>query len=76
MTFTSFRITLAVIGLSFATYIFVFHYVMLSIHVKNKIRKTNHKFRERGLSAYSRQGNARIGESSSRSPLEIPLIVW
>jgi hypothetical protein len=43
MTFTSFRIILAVTGLSFATYIFVFHHVMLLIHVKNKIRKTNHR---------------------------------
>jgi putative transposase len=40
--------------------------------IGESFRICSHKFCERGLSAYSRQGNARIGESSSRSPLEIP----
>jgi hypothetical protein len=43
MSFTDFRMILAVIPLGLATYIFVIHYVLLSIHVKNKIRKTNHR---------------------------------
>jgi hypothetical protein len=43
MTLTTFRIIFAVIALSFATYIFVFHYALLSIHIKNKIRRTNHR---------------------------------
>jgi hypothetical protein len=43
MSFTYFRIILAVILLGLATYIFVIHYVLLSMHIKNKIRKTNHR---------------------------------
>ena len=43
MTFTAFRVIFAGIVLSFATYIFVIHYALLSIHIKNKIRKTNHR---------------------------------
>src|SRR5262249_22826374 len=43
MTFTAFRIIFAGTALSFATYIFVIHYVLLSIHIKNKIRKTNRR---------------------------------
>jgi hypothetical protein len=43
MSFTDFRIILAVIPLGLATYIFFIHYVLLSIHIKNKIRKTNHR---------------------------------
>src|SRR5215813_2513279 len=43
MSFNAFRIILAVIPLGLATYIFVIHYALLSIHIKNKIRKTNHR---------------------------------
>jgi hypothetical protein len=43
MSFTDFRIILAVTGLSFATYILVFHYVLLSIHIKKLIRKTDQR---------------------------------
>jgi len=43
MTFTAFRIIFAVIALGFATYILVLHYALLSIHIKNKIRKTSHR---------------------------------
>ena len=43
MSFNGFRIIFAVIPLVLATYIFVMHYALLSIHIKNKIRKTNHR---------------------------------
>jgi hypothetical protein len=43
MTFTAFRTILAVIVLSFATYIFVLHCSLLALHIRNKIRKTNHR---------------------------------
>src|SRR5262245_36878032 len=43
MTFTTFRIILAAAALSFATYIFILHYALLSLHIRNKIRKTNHR---------------------------------
>ena len=43
MTSTYFMVILAVIPLGLATYIFVIHYVLLSIRIKNKIRKTNHR---------------------------------
>jgi len=43
MTFTAFKVIFAGIVLSFATYIFVIHYVLLSMRIKNKIRKTNHR---------------------------------
>jgi hypothetical protein len=43
MNFTAFRTVLAVITLSFATRIFVLNYIPLSIRIKNKIRKTNHR---------------------------------
>ena len=43
MSFNDFRIILAVIPLVLATYIFVIHYVLLSIHIKNKIRKTSNR---------------------------------
>src|SRR5262245_22581570 len=43
MTFTASRIIFAVISLSFATSIFILHYALLSIHIKNKIRKTNNR---------------------------------
>jgi hypothetical protein len=43
MSFINFRIILAALPLVLATYIFVIHYVLLSIRIKNKIRKTNHR---------------------------------
>jgi hypothetical protein len=43
MSFNVFRTILALIPLGLATYIFVIHYILLSIHIKNKIRKTNHR---------------------------------
>jgi hypothetical protein len=43
MSFNDFRTILALIPLGLATYIFVIHYILLSIHIKNKIRKTNHR---------------------------------
>jgi hypothetical protein len=43
MNFANFRITFATIALSLATYIFIFHRALLSVHIKNKIRKTNHR---------------------------------
>jgi hypothetical protein len=43
MSFTDFRIILAVMTLSFATYIFVVHYALLTLHIRNKIKKTSHR---------------------------------
>src|SRR5262249_21744612 len=43
MTITTFRTILSLITLSFGAYIFVFHCVLLSMRIKNKIRKTNHR---------------------------------
>jgi hypothetical protein len=43
MTFTAIRIIFAVMTLSLASCIFLLHYALLSIRIKNKIRKTDHR---------------------------------
>ena len=43
MTITAFGTIFAVIALSFATYISILHYTLLSMRIKNKIGKTDHR---------------------------------